>query len=188
MKCDTRPPGLERSLQYLWWTSMTAVAFVASIGSVRTDSRLTWSLARDDAMPLSRWLKRTNDDIGVSVWALLFNGFWLSIGGCVHLVSSSGEPLSLTVWLDSSIETQLTECNVQRLRSISHDYWIDIIQLSSGSSYVARAKSEISTHDKPIPSRQVGLACQRTYDWVNSSCIGDIQLSGRRASRTRFNE
>ena len=81
----------------IFMASMMAAAFVASIGSVQTSSRLTWSLARDDAIVLSRWIKRTNDGLGVPVWALLFNGFWLSIVGCVHLVSSSGESFSLRV-------------------------------------------------------------------------------------------
>ena len=75
--------------------SMTVAAFIASIGSVQTSSRLTWSFARDDAMILSSLIKRTNDQLGVPVWALLFNAFWLFIIGCVYLASSSGEsPLS----------------------------------------------------------------------------------------------
>ena len=75
--------------------SMTVAAFIASIGSVQTSSRLTWSFARDDAMILSRLIKRTNDKLGVPVWALLFNAFWLFIIGCVYLASSSGESLPL---------------------------------------------------------------------------------------------
>ena len=71
--------------------SMTVAAFIASIGSVQTSSRLTWSFARDDAMILSSLIKRTNDELGVPVWALLFNAFWLFIIGCVYLASSSGE-------------------------------------------------------------------------------------------------
>jgi len=73
--------------------SMTVAAFIASTGSVQTSSRLTWSFARDDAMVLSSFIKRTNDKLGVPVWALLFNAFWLSIIGCVYLASSSGESL-----------------------------------------------------------------------------------------------
>ena len=73
--------------------SMTVAAFITSIGSVQTGSRLTWSLARDDAMVLSKAIKRTNIQLGVPVWALLFNAFWLFVIGCVYLVSSSGESL-----------------------------------------------------------------------------------------------
>ncbi|CAF9927739.1 MAG: hypothetical protein HETSPECPRED_006665 [Heterodermia speciosa] len=69
----------------IFMASMMAAAFVASIGSVQTSSRLTWSLARDDAIVLSRWIKRTNDGLGVPVWALLFNGFWLSIVGSFNV-------------------------------------------------------------------------------------------------------
>lgn len=70
---------------------MTVAAFIASIGSVQTGSRLTWSFARDDAIILSQYIKRTNDKLGVPVWALLFNAFWLLVIGCVYLVSSTGK-------------------------------------------------------------------------------------------------
>ena len=79
--------------------SMTVAAFIASIGSVQTSSRLTWSFARDDAMVLSSFIKRTNDKLGVPVWALLFNAFWLSIVGCIYLASSSGESLIPTFYV-----------------------------------------------------------------------------------------
>lgn len=75
--------------------AMTVAAFIASIGSVQASSRLTWSLARDDAIVLSSFIKRTNDKLGVPVWALLFSAFWLTIIGFVYLVSSSGESLSI---------------------------------------------------------------------------------------------
>ena len=77
--------------------SMTAAAFIASIGSVQSSSRLTWSFARDDATIFSSYIKLTNDKFGCPVWALLFNAFWLFVLGCVYLVSSSGRffsPLS----------------------------------------------------------------------------------------------
>ena len=78
--------------------AMTVAAFIASIGSVQTSSRLIWSFARDDAMVLSSYIKRTNDRLGVPIWALLFNAFWLFCLGCVYLVSSSGEfPMILGV-------------------------------------------------------------------------------------------
>ena len=69
---------------------MTAAAFIASIGSVQSSSRLTWSFARDDATIFSSYIKLTNDKFGCPVWALLFNAFWLFVLGCVYLVSSSG--------------------------------------------------------------------------------------------------
>ena len=73
--------------------SMAVAAFIASIWNVQTSARLTWSFARDDAMVLSSFIKRTNDELGVPVWALLFNAFWLFIIGCVYLASSSGKSL-----------------------------------------------------------------------------------------------
>ena len=76
--------------------SMTVAAFIASIGSVQSSSRLTWSFARDDAMIFSSYIKLANDQFGCPVWALLFNAFWLFVLGCVYLVSSSGRfPLPL---------------------------------------------------------------------------------------------
>ena len=80
----------------VFMASMTTAAFIASTGSVQTSSRLTWALARDDAIVLSNWIKKTNDQLGVPVWALLFNSMWLSIVGCVHIISSSGKSLLLT--------------------------------------------------------------------------------------------
>ena len=70
--------------------SMTAAAFIASIGSVQSSSRLTWSFARDDAMIFSPYIKLTSDKLGCPVWALLFNAFWLFVLGCAYVVSSSG--------------------------------------------------------------------------------------------------
>ena len=75
--------------------SMTAAAFIASIGSVQSSSRLTWSFARDDAMIFSSYIKLSSEKFGCPVWALLFNAFWLFVLGCVYLVSSSGRFLSL---------------------------------------------------------------------------------------------
>ncbi len=71
--------------------SMTVVAFIAAIGSVQASSRLTWSFARDDAILLSKYLKITNDRLGVPVWALLFNAAWVFIIGCVQFVSTAGK-------------------------------------------------------------------------------------------------
>jgi len=71
--------------------AMTVAAFIASIGSVQASSRLTWSFARDDAIVLSKYLKRTNDKLGVPVWALLFNALWLFVIGCVQFVSTAGK-------------------------------------------------------------------------------------------------
>ena len=70
--------------------SMTAAAFIASIGSVQSSSRLTWSFARDDATIFSSYIKLSSKKFGCPVWALLFNAFWLFVLGCVYLVSSSG--------------------------------------------------------------------------------------------------
>lgn len=70
---------------------MLLALFITSIGSVQSGSLLTWSFARDDAIFLSAYVKRTQNRLGVPGWTILFNGFWLSVLGCVHLVSSSGE-------------------------------------------------------------------------------------------------
>lgn len=74
---------------------MTVAAFLASIGSVQTSSCLTWSLARDDAMILASFIQLTNKQLGVPVWALLFNALNLVLIGCIYLASSSGESLLL---------------------------------------------------------------------------------------------
>ena len=70
---------------------MTLAGFITAIGSVQTSSRLTWSFARDDALVFSKHIKRMGDRLGVPVWALLFNAFWLFVIGCIFLVSTSGE-------------------------------------------------------------------------------------------------
>ena len=77
---------------------MTLAAFIAAIGSVQTSSRLTWSLARDDGLIFSKYIKRINNRLGVPVWALLFNAFWLFVVGCVYLASTYGKLSALGVF------------------------------------------------------------------------------------------
>lgn len=41
-------------------------------------------------MILAKYIKLTNDHLGVPVWALVFNAFWLLVLGCIYMVSTSG--------------------------------------------------------------------------------------------------
>ena len=61
-----------------------------SIAVLQTSSRLTWSLARDDALLGATHLKRMHPKLGVPLWALLFNAAWVLVLGIVYLGSSTG--------------------------------------------------------------------------------------------------
>ena len=72
-------------------TSVTALIF---IGSVLAASRITWSLARDEAIIFSKYIKKIDPKQGVPIWALCFNAFWILAIGCIYLGSTTGKTLS----------------------------------------------------------------------------------------------
>ena len=68
---------------------MCFAATFALIGAQETASRLTWSLARDEALWGSKWIGKIQDRLDVPVWALVFNASVVFIIGCIYLGSSS---------------------------------------------------------------------------------------------------
>ncbi|BCS25253.1 uncharacterized protein APUU_41697S [Aspergillus puulaauensis] len=64
-------------------------ATFALIGAQETASRLTWSLARDEALLGSKWIGKMHDRLDVPVWAIVFNASVVFIIGCIYLGSSS---------------------------------------------------------------------------------------------------
>jgi len=64
-------------------------ATFALIGAQETASRLTWSLARDEALLGSKWSGKMHDRLDVPVWAIVFNASVVFIIGCIYLGSSS---------------------------------------------------------------------------------------------------
>ena len=69
---------------------LTSVAFLTLLGSVLAASRITWAFARDEALILSRFVKKIDRRQGVPVWALCFNAFWILAIGCIYLGSTRG--------------------------------------------------------------------------------------------------
>lgn len=65
------------------------IGLFAILGAQQTASRLTFSLARDDAIVLSKHLSRVSPQWDVPVLALLFNCFCVFLLGCVNLGSTS---------------------------------------------------------------------------------------------------
>lgn len=57
----------------------------------QTTSRLTWALARDDALILSTYLSRVHPDLNVPVQALLFNAAVVLLTGCLYMASTTGK-------------------------------------------------------------------------------------------------
>ncbi|KAL9567411.1 hypothetical protein ACKAV7_008486 [Fusarium commune] len=55
---------------------------------IQTSSRITWALARDDALVFSKYFQQIHPSLGVPVRALLLNWSILAICGCVFLGSS----------------------------------------------------------------------------------------------------
>ncbi|KAI9842349.1 MAG: hypothetical protein M1838_003165 [Thelocarpon superellum] len=65
------------------------IGFFALNGAQQTASRLTWSFARDNALIFSDYIGRIDPQLGVPVWALVFNAFVVFVLGCVFLGSST---------------------------------------------------------------------------------------------------
>ena len=147
---------------------MLMALFITSIGSVQSGSRLTWSFARDDAIFFSTHVKKTQDRLGVPGWALLFNGFWLAVLGCIHLVSSSGLYL-MTKPQDYCL---LTLPSIQCLHWNSHADRTDLVQLPSGLANVAKARSKVFANQQPFPFRQIWVAGECNRRGLDSFCPG----------------
>ena len=82
------------------------IGFFALNGAQQTASRLTWSFARDNALIFSDYIGRIDPQLGVPVWALVFNAFVVFVLGCVFLGSSTGAcgrslraPPPSSIWL-----------------------------------------------------------------------------------------
>lgn len=66
------------------------IAAVMALTAVQqTASRLTWSLARDDALLFSKFIGRVHPTWQVPVWALIVNNFVVFIIGFIYLGSST---------------------------------------------------------------------------------------------------
>ncbi|KAL5046725.1 hypothetical protein BDW71DRAFT_197401 [Aspergillus fruticulosus] len=68
---------------------LCCAATFALIGAQETASRLTWSLARDEALLGSKWIGKLYGKLDVPVWALLFNASVVFTIGCIYLGSST---------------------------------------------------------------------------------------------------
>ncbi|KAB8238978.1 amino acid/polyamine transporter I [Aspergillus alliaceus] len=64
-------------------------AIFALTGAQQTASRLTWALARDQALVGSQWIRKLDDRLDAPVRALVFNYAVVFLIGCIYLGSSS---------------------------------------------------------------------------------------------------
>ena len=125
---------------------LLAALFITSIGSFRSGGlRLTWSFAWDDTIVFPTNVKKTYDSLGVSGWALLFNGVRLGVLGC----SPSGFFVR-SVLTDPSSKWLLTLYSIQCLHWNSYANRVDIIQLPRALANVARARSKVSANQRPF--------------------------------------
>ena len=70
-----------------------AMALIFTLIAVQqTASRLTWALARDDALVYSDKIKLLDNKFKVPIWALIINSMWVFVIGCIYLGSSTGMP------------------------------------------------------------------------------------------------
>lgn len=75
----------------------------------QTTSRITWALARDDALVFSKHLQQIHPVLDVPVQAILLNWSILAVCGCIFLGSSIGEsnlPLHLQAKSDADCSIQ----------------------------------------------------------------------------------
>lgn len=70
---------------------MVSVALLTLLGSDMAASRITWAMARDDALVFSHFIKRIDRTHGTPIWAYVFNGFWVMAMGCIYLGSTTGK-------------------------------------------------------------------------------------------------
>lgn len=81
--------------------SLTAATTLTSVGVViawfvlnavlQTSSRITWSLARDNALTFSKHLVKVHPKLEVPIYSLLLNYAILVICGCIFLASRTGK-------------------------------------------------------------------------------------------------
>jgi choline transport protein len=73
---------------------MAAMLFAGFIGvnaMQQTASRMTWALARDDALVFSTQLSKVHRRLNVPVQALVFNGAVVLLIGCLYMASTTGK-------------------------------------------------------------------------------------------------
>ncbi|KAF1915342.1 amino acid/polyamine transporter I [Ampelomyces quisqualis] len=69
--------------------SLAVMVFFALNGAHQTASRMLWSMARDDALFGSRWLKQMSPRQDVPIFALVANFAVMFVIGCIYLGSTS---------------------------------------------------------------------------------------------------
>lgn len=57
---------------------------------LQTASRLTWALAKDNALVFSSTIQKVHPGLGVPVGSILFNSAAMALCGCIFLASSTG--------------------------------------------------------------------------------------------------
>lgn len=57
---------------------------------LQTTSRLTWALAKDNALMFSNIFERVHPSFDVPVSSLFLNAAMLALCGCIYLASSTG--------------------------------------------------------------------------------------------------
>ena len=76
-------------------TAFLSLIYVLSImvlvGTTETSSRITWSLARDDAFYGSAYLSHVDPKLKVPVWSIVANTVACAVMGCLYLASTTGE-------------------------------------------------------------------------------------------------
>jgi choline transport protein len=69
--------------------ALSFIGFFAFNAGKQTSSRLTWAFARDDAIFLSKWLRRVHPTMGIPIYAYLFNDFIIIVILCIYLGSTA---------------------------------------------------------------------------------------------------
>jgi choline transport protein len=76
-------------------TAFLALIYVLTVmvlvGTTETSSRITWSLARDDAFYGSAYLSHVHPTLKVPVWSIVANTVACAVMGCLYLASTTGE-------------------------------------------------------------------------------------------------
>ena len=81
-------------------TAFLGLIYVLSVmvlvGTTETSSRITWSLARDDAFYGSAYLSQVHPTLKVPVWSIVANTAACAVMGCLYLASTTGKFISET--------------------------------------------------------------------------------------------
>ncbi len=143
--------------------AMLVAIFIGLNAMQQTASRMTWSLARDDALLFSNHLSKVHPRLNVPVQALFFNAAIVLLIGCLYMASTLGESQvspSLAQasqarwWRDAKAAQLIHWASVQCIRCNLCDPAADIFRHASSSADLPSTVRERSSEEESLQDTQ----------------------------------